>query len=208
MVMKSHGIWNLDSRPGKVMEFREMSSFNSLINRQTFETVYKASKSLAKRILIVFTHSQFWRSWNCDQSWESCEILCPCFCVNPDPLWHWFMWCNFDIIYMIIMWDWLKMLQVDDIIFCKSSLQCLREAKRSIEGLRASRPQMTFPSDFPSCSESAEIWHVNSFCVKKCPCFFFFPQAGKQGLKHILESSPPPHLLAPPPPPPISLKIA
>ena len=29
-----------------------------------------------------------------------------------------------------------------------------------------------FRSDFPSCSESAEIWHVYSFCVKKCPCFF------------------------------------
>ena len=47
-----------------------------------------------------------------------------------------------------------------------------------------------FRSDFPSWSESAEIWHVYSFCVKRCPCFF--PQAGKQGFKHILESSPPP----------------
>ena len=34
-------------------------------------------------------------------------------------------------------------------------------------------PKWLFRSDFPSCSESAEIWHVYSFCVKKCPWFFF-----------------------------------
>ena len=34
-------------------------------------------------------------------------------------------------------------------------------------------PKWLFRSDFPSCSESAEIWHVYSFCVKKCPGFVF-----------------------------------
>ena len=43
---------------------------------------------------------------------------------------------------------------------------------RSIEWLRVSRPDVP-RSEFPSCSESAEIWHVYSFCVEKCPCFFF-----------------------------------
>ena len=34
-------------------------------------------------------------------------------------------------------------------------------------------PKWLFRSHIPSCSESAEIWHVYSFCVKKCPCVFF-----------------------------------
>ena len=33
-------------------------------------------------------------------------------------------------------------------------------------------PKWLFRSDFPSCSESAEIWHVYCFCVKKWPCVF------------------------------------
>ena len=44
------------------------------------------------------------------------------------------------------------------------------------------------------------------FVLKNVPVFFF-PQAGKQGFKHILESSPPPPLsCTPPPPPSISLQ--
>ena len=45
-----------------------------------------------------------------------------------------------------------------------------------------------FRCDFPSCLESAEIRHADPFCVKKCPCVFFFQQAGKQGFKHVHES--------------------
>ena len=37
-------------------------------------------------------------------------------------------------------------------------------------------PKWLFRSDFPSCSESAELWHVYSLCVKKCPCGFFFQE--------------------------------
>ena len=36
-------------------------------------------------------------------------------------------------------------------------------------------------------SFATPIWHADSFCVKKCPCFFS-PQAGKQGFKHVDES--------------------
>ena len=62
-VMESHGIWNLHSRPGKVMEFRKMCSghgkvmefqiFIWLVSSQWLinkETLYKASKSLATRV--------------------------------------------------------------------------------------------------------------------------------------------------------------
>ena len=33
-----------------------------------------------------------------------------------------------------------------------------------------------FRCNFSSCSESPEIWHADSFCVKKCPCFFSHEQ--------------------------------
>ena len=56
-------------------------------------------------------------------------------------------------------------------------------------------PKWRFRSDFPSCPESAEIWHVYSFCVKKCPCFFFHKWGSNA-------STPPP---PPPPPPPLPL---
>ena len=47
-----------------------------------------------------------------------------------------------------------------------------------------------FRCDFSSSSECTEIWHANSFCVTKCPCFF--PQVRKKGFKHAFESPPPP----------------
>ena len=40
-------------------------------------------------------------------------------------------------------------------------------------------PKWRFCRDFPSCSESAEIAHLDSFCVKKCPCSFFFQEGRK-----------------------------
>ena len=43
-----------------------------------------------------------------------------------------------------------------------------------------------FHWDVSSCSESTEIWHADSFHVKKCPCGFVIPQVGKQGFKHVL----------------------
>ena len=49
--------------------------------------------------------------------------------------------------------------------------------KGSVEGRR----KYLFCCDFSSCSESAEIWHAYSFCVKKCPCGFFFKKAEKYG---------------------------
>ena len=53
-----------------------------------------------------------------------------------------------------------------------------------------------FHSDFPSCSESTEIWHVYSFWVKKCPCVFFsFQECRKIWIKL--------HQIQPPPPPPL-----
>ena len=39
-----------------------------------------------------------------------------------------------------------------------------------IGGSMQAGPKWLFRSDFPSCSELAEIWHVYSLCVKKCPC--------------------------------------
>ena len=54
-----------------------------------------------------------------------------------------------------------------------------------------------FRSDFPSCSESAEIWHVYSFCVKRCP-WFFFQECRKIWTKLWQIQLPP----SPPPPPP------
>ena len=59
-------------------------------------------------------------------------------------------------------------------------------------------PKWLFRSDFPSCSESPEIWHVYSFCVKKCPCGFFFSRMQKHLDKFVSNSTPPP-----PPPRPL-----
>ena len=47
-----------------------------------------------------------------------------------------------------------------------------------------------FRSDFPSCSEFAEICHVDSFCVKNVPVFFF-KNAEKYG-QNCVEIPPPP----------------
>ena len=51
-----------------------------------------------------------------------------------------------------------------------------------------------FRSDFSSCSESAEIWLADSFSVS----LRFFPQARKQGFKHVLEIHTPPPFSHPP----------
>ena len=42
-----------------------------------------------------------------------------------------------------------------------------------LSGAVKAGPMWLFRSDFPSCSESADIWHVHSLCVEKCPGFFF-----------------------------------
>ena len=55
-------------------------------------------------------------------------------------------------------------------------------------------PKWLLRSNFPSCSESAEIWHVYSFCVKKCP-WFFFQECRKLWTKlHQIQTPPPPSL--------------
>ena len=55
-------------------------------------------------------------------------------------------------------------------------------------------PKRLFRSDFSSCSEPAEIWHVYSFCVKKCPCVFFFKNAETSGQNCVKFNPPPPPL--------------
>ena len=50
-----------------------------------------------------------------------------------------------------------------------------------------------FRCDFTSCSESTEIWHADSFCVKKCPVIFSRRQ---NNMDKIARKSP-----QPPPPP-------
>ena len=74
------------------------------------------------------------------------------------------------------------------------------ELRGSVEGGR----MYLFPSDFSSCSESTEIWHADSFCVKEMSLCFFLPQAGQWGFKLARESQPPPNLLPPHPPLPPS----
>ena len=44
---------------------------------------------------------------------------------------------------------------------------------KQLSGSVQAGPTWLFRSDFPSCSESAEIWHADSFSVKKCHCIFF-----------------------------------
>ena len=58
-------------------------------------------------------------------------------------------------------------------------------------------PKWLFRSDFPSSLESAEIWHVYYFCVKKCPCVFFSRM--QKTVDKIASNSTP----LPPPPPPL-----
>ena len=53
-------------------------------------------------------------------------------------------------------------------------------ADHQLSGVQAG-PMWLFRDDFPSCSGSAEIWHVYSLCVKKCPCVLFFKNAEKYG---------------------------
>ena len=55
--------------------------------------------------------------------------------------------------------------------------------KGSVEGRR----KYLFRCDFSSCSESAEIWHADSFCVKKCSCGFFSRQ---KNINQITRKSP------------------
>ena len=57
-------------------------------------------------------------------------------------------------------------------------------------------PKWVFRSHLPSCSESAEILHVYSFCVKKCPCGFF------QECRNIWTKL---RQIQPPPPPSLSV---
>ena len=48
-----------------------------------------------------------------------------------------------------------------------------RETPSQWSSFRQAGPKWLFHSDFQSCSESAEIWHVYFFCLKKRPCVFF-----------------------------------
>ena len=59
---------------------------------------------------------------------------------------------------------------------------------------------MYFRCDFSSCSEFTEIWQADSFCVKKCPCFF--KEGWKICTKYAQNST------ISPPPPPLSLSIS
>ena len=51
--------------------------------------------------------------------------------------------------------------------------------KHKLKGSVQAGPMWLFRSDFPSCSESAEIWHADSFFVKKWPCIFFHKRRNK-----------------------------
>ena len=42
-----------------------------------------------------------------------------------------------------------------------------RETPSQLSSSRQAGPKWLFHNDFQSCSESAEIWHVYSFCLKK-----------------------------------------
>ena len=58
------------------------------------------------------------------------------------------------------------------------------------------RRMYLFHRDFSSCLESAEIWHADSFCVKKCPWVSFFHKRGNEASNTLLK-------VHPPPPPPL-----
>ena len=62
-----------------------------------------------------------------------------------------------------------------------------------VRGAVQAGPIWLLHSDFPSCSESPEIWHVYSFCVQKCSCGFFFKNAEtyRQNCVKILPLPPP-----------------
>ena len=75
--------------------------------------------------------------------------------------------------------------------FLPGGIQLCYMKEQQLKGSIQAVPMWLFCSDFSSCLESAEIWHADSFSVKKCSCVFF-PQVGKQGFKHVLESPPPP----------------
>ena len=82
---------------------------------------------------------------------------------------------------------------------------------KTTEGLHASQPDMTISWGFPSCSESTEIWHADSFSVKKHLCIFFHKQGNKASNTFLKVHSPlpsrNPHTPPPPPPPPPSNSI-
>ena len=59
------------------------------------------------------------------------------------------------------------------------------------------RRKYLFRCNFLSCSESTEIWHADSFCVKKCPCVFFSTSGETRLQTRSWKSTP----LLPPPPP-------
>ena len=55
-----------------------------------------------------------------------------------------------------------------------------------------------FRCNFSSCSETAEIWHANSFCVKNVPVSFFSHKRGNEASNTLWKSTSP-RLLPPPP---------
>ena len=63
-----------------------------------------------------------------------------------------------------------------------------------MKGSVKERRMCLFWFDFSSCSESAEIWHADSFCVKKCPCVFFFTSGETRLETRSWKSTPPPPL--------------
>ena len=53
-------------------------------------------------------------------------------------------------------------------------LICLSEQLNKTHNWRALSKKGVCTYFIASCSESAEIWHADSFCSKKCPCVFVF----------------------------------
>ena len=61
-----------------------------------------------------------------------------------------------------------------------------------LKGSVQAGPKRRFCSDFPSCSESAEICHVDSLCSKNVAVVFFFQEGKKYGQNCSNSPSPPP----------------
>ena len=73
----------------------------------------------------------------------------------------------------------------------------LNELKGSVQA----GPNDYFVAIFQVAPNRLKFGMSTLFVLKNVPVLFF-PQAGKQGFQHILESSPPPFSHPPPPPPP------
>ena len=89
-------------------------------------------------------------------------------------------------------WMWSHALPLFfELIDC-STTSCHKWLKGSVK----ERGMYLFRCDFSSCSESTEIWHAYSFCVKKGPCFFFHKRVNEAS--NTLLKVHPPSALPPP----------